>query len=89
MALGAKAAQVLRQVLGEGLGLVGVGVAVGVVAAWSVTRLLARFLYGVSATDAVTFAWTPVALFVVAALACLLPALRATRVDPVKALRQE
>jgi macrolide transport system ATP-binding/permease protein len=89
MALGAKTAQVLRQVLGEGLGLVGVGVVLGVIAALSVTRLLARFLYGISATDAVTFAWTPVALFAVAALACLLPALRATRVDPVKALRQE
>jgi ABC-type antimicrobial peptide transport system permease subunit len=59
------------------------------VAAFSVTRLLAGFLYGVSTTDAVTFAWTPVALFLVAALACLLPAIRATRVDPIKALKQE
>jgi predicted permease len=89
MALGAKASQVLQQVLREGLGLVSVGVIVGVIVALSVTRLLARFLYGISSTDAVTFAWTPVALFAVAALACLLPALRATRVDPITALRQE
>jgi putative ABC transport system permease protein len=59
------------------------------VAALSVTRLLTGFLYGVSSTDAVTFAWTPVALFVVAAFACLLPAMRATRVDPITALKQE
>ncbi|HEX6313265.1 MAG TPA: ABC transporter permease [Gemmatimonadaceae bacterium] len=89
MALGAKGKQVLRQVLFEGLGLAAVGVVAGIVVALSVTRLLARFLYGVSATDAVTFAWTPIALFAVAALACLMPALRATRVDPVRALRQE
>ena len=61
----------------------------GLVAALSVTHLLARFLYGVSTMDAYTFAWTPVALFVVGALACFLPALRATRVDPIKALKQE
>ena len=89
MALGAKSQQVLRQVLGEGLGLVGVGVLAGLVVAASVTRLLTRFLYGISSTDAVTFVWTPVALIAVAALACLLPALRATKVDPIKALRQD
>lgn len=89
MALGAKGNQVLRQVLVEGLGLAGIGVIAGIVVSLSVTRLLARFLYGVSATDAATFAWTPVALFAVAAVACLIPALRATRVDPVRALRQE
>jgi ABC-type antimicrobial peptide transport system permease subunit len=89
MALGAESGTVLRQVLGEGMGLVALGVVGGLVAAFSVTRLLAGFLYGVSTTDAVTFAWTPVALFLVAALACLLPAIRATRVDPIKALKQE
>jgi predicted permease len=89
MALGAEAANVLRQVLGEGLGLVAIGVLGGLVVALSVTRLLADFLYGVSPTDAVTFAWTPIVLVFVAALACLIPALRATRVDPIKALKQD
>jgi ABC-type antimicrobial peptide transport system permease subunit len=89
MALGARSNQVLRQVVGEGLGLVTVGIVTGFVVALSVTRLLARFLYGISPTDAVTFAWTPMALFAVAAIACLLPARRATRVDPMRALRQD
>jgi putative ABC transport system permease protein len=89
MALGARSNQVLRQVVGEGLGLVTVGIVTGFVVALPVTRLLARFLYGISPTDAVTFAWTPMALFAVAAIACLLPARRATRVDPMRALRQD
>ena len=89
MALGAEAGRVLRLVLGEGLGLVAIGVVGGLVAALAATRLLARFLYGISPTDPVTFAWTPVVLVVVAALACLIPAMRATRVDPIKALKQE
>ena len=89
MALGARAGNLLRQVLGEGLGLVAIGVTVGLVAALSVTRLLARFLYGISPTDPVTFAWTPVVMLLVAMIACLVPAMRATRVDPIKALKQE
>jgi putative ABC transport system permease protein len=89
MALGAETKNVLRQVLGEGMGLVAIGVVAGLVAAFSVTRLLARFLYGISTTDPVTFAATTAALFAVAVLACLFPAVRATRVDPIKALKQE
>ena len=89
MALGAKAGNVLRQVLGEGLVLVAIGVVGGLIAASWATRLLARFLYGISPTDPVTFAWTPIVMLMVAVLACLVPAMRATRVDPIKALKQE
>jgi hypothetical protein len=89
MTLGAQTKNVLRQVLGEGMGLVAIGVVAGLVAAFSVTRLLARFLYGVSTRDPLTFAWNTSALLGVAVLACLVPALRATRVDPIKALKQE
>jgi ABC-type antimicrobial peptide transport system permease subunit len=89
MALGAEAGTVLRQVMGEGLTLVAVGVLGDLAAALYLTRLLTRFLYDVSPTDPVTFAWTPLVLMIVATLACLIPALRATRVDPIKALKQD
>jgi len=89
MALGATSGDVRREILREGLGLVGAGIVVGLVAALGTTRLLASFLYGVSPTDAVTFATVPVLLVVVGIAACYLPARRATRVDPMTALRHQ
>ena len=89
MALGARAGQVVRLVLSEGLSLAGLGLLAGVAGAFAATRLLAAFLFGVSPTDPATFAAAGLLLFGVAALACWLPARRAARVDPLDALRQE
>ena len=89
MALGAQTGNVLRLVLKEGMMLVGGGVAGGLIVAAAVTRLLASFLYGVSPLDAVTFLGIPLMLGLVALLATYLPARRATKVDPMIALRYE
>lgn len=89
MALGATRGQVLGLVLGQGVRLAVAGVAIGVVVALALSRVVASLLYGVSATDLVTFAGVPVALTLVAMLATLVPARRATRVDPVVAMRTE
>ncbi len=89
MALGARAFDVLRMVLREGLQLSLIGVACGIAAALALAQLLASFLYGVSATDPLTYALVAIALSLTAALASLLPALRATRVDPAISLRAE
>ncbi len=89
MALGAPASQVLREVVAQGMALTGAGVAVGLLGAWGVSRVLATLLYGVSATDPATYAATAAALTGVAALASWLPARRAAQVDPVVALRAE
>ena len=88
MALGAAHADVLRMVLRHGARLTLLGVTFGLVAAFGVTRLIASLLF-VSPTDAMTFATISVLLAAVAMLASLLPARRATRVDPLVALRQE
>jgi putative ABC transport system permease protein len=89
IALGALPRQVLGVVIGRGMLLAGIGAAVGLAGALSLTRLLAHQLYGVQPTDALTFSAVTVLLLLVALAACVVPARRATRVDPVVALRYE
>ncbi|HEV2864468.1 MAG TPA: ABC transporter permease [Pyrinomonadaceae bacterium] len=89
MALGARAADVLRLVAVRGLLLVGVGLALGLAGAALLTRFMTGVLYGVSATDPTTFVGVALLLGAVAFLACYFPARRATRVDPLVALRHE
>ncbi|MGH9468290.1 MAG: ABC transporter permease [Terriglobales bacterium] len=89
MALGAARGHVLRSVLGLGMGLAAAGLAVGVAGAWAFTRYLHSFLYGVEAMDPWTLAAAGVLLLLVALAACWLPGSRATRVDPLVALRYE
>jgi predicted permease len=89
MALGAQASQLRNMVLGQGLVLTVLGVAIGIVAAFWLTRFLASFLFGVKAWDPLAFVLTPLLLSAVALTATWIPALRATRVDPMTALRYE
>ncbi len=89
MALGARPADVLHLVLRQGLKLALAGVAAGLVVTVALTRLMASLLYGVSATDPITLVMTAVLLTCVAALACYLPARRATRINPLDALRRD
>jgi putative ABC transport system permease protein len=89
MALGARAADILRLVVGHGMALALVGVGLGTAAALALTRLMAGMLFGVSATDPATFALVALLLAAVTLLACYIPARRATKVDPMIALRAE
>jgi putative ABC transport system permease protein len=89
IALGAQRRDVLRLVLGQGARLTLLGVALGLLAALAFARLLASMLFGVSATDPLTFVGVVALLGIVALLACFIPARRATRVDPIVALRYE
>jgi putative ABC transport system permease protein len=89
IALGASTSNVLGLILGQGLRMTFVGVGVGIAGAFALTRALQSLLFGVAATDPVTFAGVTVLLAAVAALACYVPARRATRVDPMVALRED
>jgi putative ABC transport system permease protein len=89
LALGAQRGDVLRLVLGQGLALTFIGIGVGLIAAYGLTRLMESLLYGVSATDYLTFISVSGVLLVVGLLASYLPARRATKVDPMIALRSE
>ncbi|HEX8184330.1 MAG TPA: FtsX-like permease family protein, partial [Blastocatellia bacterium] len=89
LALGAQTSDVLRLVIWNGLKLVLMGLAVGALAAFALTRVIANQLYGVRATDPVTFLMVCALLMLIALLACWVPARRATRVDPLIALRTE
>jgi len=89
MALGARSADILRLILGKGVGLVVAGIAIGACTAFAVTRFMSSLLFGVSATDTITFSAVTLLLLGVALAANYLPARRATRVDPLTALRAE
>jgi len=89
MALGAKRADVLRLVVRQGMTMTLIGLALGLVGAFSISRVLRGLLHGVSPTDPLTFVAVSIVLLAVALLACLVPARRATRVDPIIALRTE
>jgi putative ABC transport system permease protein len=89
MALGARESAVSGLVLRQGSVIAGIGLVVGLVAAFALTRLMSGMLYGVERTDPLTFLLAPVVLAMVALAACYLPARRASRVDPMIALRAE
>jgi putative ABC transport system permease protein len=86
---GAQPRDLLTLVIGQGMQLTLIGLILGVGASFALTRLLARLLFGVSPTDPLTFALIPLLLASVAVLACWIPARRATRMDPLTALRYE
>jgi putative ABC transport system permease protein len=89
IALGAGRKDILSLVVNHGMKMALGGVAIGLIAAFGLTRLMENMLYGVSATDPATFAVIALLLAAVAFAACLVPAWRATRVDPITALRHE
>jgi predicted permease len=89
MALGASASSVTRMIVARGLALTGIGLAIGLISAWAATRAMKNLLYGVAATDPLTFGAVAGLLGVIALIACWAPARRASRVDPIVVLREE
>jgi ABC-type antimicrobial peptide transport system permease subunit len=89
MALGARMGDVLKLVLKSGMSLALIGAALGILGAFATTRLMSSLLFGVAPTDVVTFGVVSMTLIAVAFVACLIPARRATKVDPLVALRYE
>ena len=89
IALGAQRGDVLRMTVKQGLRLVGLGLAIGLVAAFGLTRVMATLLFGITATDPLTFISISLVLLAVAIFASYIPALRATKVDPMVALRAQ
>ena len=89
MALGAGERDIMKMIVGEGAILVASGVGLGLLGAFALTRSLSSFLFGISTTDFLTYASVSLLLGTVALLACYIPARRATRIDPMEALRYE
>ncbi len=89
MALGAQRSDVLKLVLRTAMSLVLIGTMIGLAGAYAITRLMSHLLFQVTPTDLATFAGVPLILLTVALIACLIPARRATKVDPLVALRYE
>ena len=89
MALGAQVGDVLKMILGQGMLLIVAGIAVGLIASFVLMRLMKSLLFGVSETDPLTFVAITLLLSLVAMIACYIPARRATKVDPLVALRYE
>jgi len=89
LALGAQVGDVLKMILGQGMAVIGVGLVLGLVAAFALMRLLRSLLFGVGENDPLTFVAITLVLLIVALIACYIPARRATKVDPLEALRAE
>ena len=89
MALGARRTDVLKMVVVNGMKLALIGLVIGLIASWALTRFISTLLYGVEPTDPLTFSAVSAGLLAAALLACYLPARRATKVDPLEALRYE
>ena len=89
MALGAARADVVRMVARQGASLAAIGIVLGLVGALALTHLLSAMLFGIGVTDALTFLAAPVGMMLVVLVATFVPALRATRISPVTALRYE